>query len=200
LWLFVDWSAGLDRETAVHATLAYACGRLAELAEALAEPEIAGRMRAEHAALNQAACRVLLHDGVFVSGPERQVSVASQVWMVLAGAVDPSAGAALLQRCLAAPEAVQPGCPYLQHHLLEALLRCNLTAAARDLLERIWGGMLSRGADTFWEVFDPDDAHCSPYRSHLFNSYCHAWSCSPSWFLRHPVYGPQLMAGAVGQA
>jgi alpha-L-rhamnosidase len=24
----------------------------------------------------------------------------------------------------------------------------------------------------------------SPYNSHLMNSYCHAWSCTPTYFLR----------------
>ena len=55
---------------------------------------------------------------------------------------------------------------------------------AADLVLDYWGGMLDRGADTFWEVWDPNDERLSPYGSHLVNSYCHAWSCTPAWFIR----------------
>ena len=44
--------------------------------------------------------------------------------------------------------------------------------------------MVELGADTFWEVFVPEDERASPYRTPLLNSYCHAWSCAPAYFLR----------------
>ncbi len=43
-----------------------------------------------------------------------------------------------------------------------------------------WGGMLKHGADTFWQVYVPGDDRRSRYGSHLMNSYCHAWSCTPT--------------------
>ncbi|MDA3960133.1 MAG: sugar hydrolase [Planctomycetota bacterium] len=195
LWLFIDWCNELNRETAEHATLAYACGQVAELATRLGEVDMAQGLQRRRADLITAALRHLRDDasGLFVSGPERQVSVASQVWMILAGVVSPAEGAELLRQTLGQDGVVQPGCPYLEHHLLEALLICDQAESARARLELIWGGMLDHGADTFWEVFDPSDPHRSPYHSHLFNSYCHAWSCTPAWFLRHPTYGPLLL-------
>jgi alpha-L-rhamnosidase len=33
-------------------------------------------------------------------------------------------------------------------------------------------------------VFDPDNLLLSPYNSIQINSYCHAWSCTPSYFIR----------------
>ncbi len=44
--------------------------------------------------------------------------------------------------------------------------------------------MVRKGADTFWEVYVSGDARLSPYQSHLMNSYCHAWSCTPTYLLR----------------
>jgi alpha-L-rhamnosidase len=44
--------------------------------------------------------------------------------------------------------------------------------------------MISDGADTFWELYNPDDKKLSPYGSNLINSYCHAWSCTPTYFIR----------------
>jgi len=34
------------------------------------------------------------------------------------------------------------------------------------------------------EVYVPGDDFLSPYKSHLMNSYCHAWSCTPTYLLR----------------
>ena len=47
-----------------------------------------------------------------------------------------------------------------------------------------WGGMLNKGADTFWEFYDPEDTNASPYGGKIIHSYCHAWSCTPAYFLR----------------
>ena len=47
----------------------------------------------------------------------------------------------------------------------------------------ILGGMAALGADTFWEVYDPTDHFKSPYNFFPVNSYCHAWSCTPVYFI-----------------
>jgi hypothetical protein len=44
--------------------------------------------------------------------------------------------------------------------------------------------MIAAGADTFWEVYDPATPLSSPYGDIHINSYCHAWSCTPSYFFR----------------
>lgn len=46
------------------------------------------------------------------------------------------------------------------------------------------GGMITAGADTFWECFDVDNAMASPYGDVRNNSFCRAWSCTPSYLLR----------------
>lgn len=187
LWLFVDWCEALDRQAAEHATLAYGLRETAALAERVGEREDAEWMRAQWRDLATSA-KARLFDaskGLFVSGPKTQVSWASQIWMVLAGIVTPREGAELLRRVAADPAAVRPGCPYLVHHQVEAFLACGMRGEADATIESVWGTMLDRGASTFWEVFVPGDEFASPYRSHLFNSYCHAWSCTPSlWFRR----------------
>ena len=79
------------------------------------------------------------------------------------------------------------------HHLVQTYLLCNMDVEAYNLIKNYWGGMIDNGADTFWEIYNPENAYTSPYNSHLFNSYCHAWSCTPAWFLRHPVYAKRLL-------
>jgi len=55
---------------------------------------------------------------------------------------------------------------------------------AIDEIKAYWGKMVEFGADTFWELFDPNNLNYSPYGSKIINSYCHAWSCTPAWFIR----------------
>ena len=44
--------------------------------------------------------------------------------------------------------------------------------------------MAELGADTFWELYNPKNPDESPYGGTIVNSYCHAWSCAPAYFLR----------------
>ena len=55
---------------------------------------------------------------------------------------------------------------------------------AKEALVNYWGGMIAKGADTFWEAYDPTNDFISPYDFYPINSYCHAWSCTPVYFIR----------------
>jgi hypothetical protein len=44
---------------------------------------------------------------------------------------------------------------YMSYYLAEALFRCHQDADAVRRIREYWGGMIERGATTFWEVFDP---------------------------------------------
>jgi hypothetical protein len=44
---------------------------------------------------------------------------------------------------------------YMSYYLAEALFRCHQGADAVRRIREYWGGMIERGATTFWEVFDP---------------------------------------------
>ena len=72
----------------------------------------------------------------------------------------------------------------MYHYYAEALLQLGLTEKAEEVIRSYWGGMIRDGADTFWELYDPEDPDTSPYGGTIVNSYCHAWSCTPSYLLR----------------
>lgn len=80
-------------------------------------------------------------------------------------------------------DSVKVGTPYAMHYVIEAMIKCGMKAEARRLLESYWGGMVRKGADTFWEVYDPNDDYISPYGFFPLNSACHAWSCTPVYFI-----------------
>jgi alpha-L-rhamnosidase len=185
-WVFIDWSGALDRTAAMPGTFVYSLRQAMELASHCGAPDEAAKYQQTIARMTAAARGAFFDSSrqVFVSGPKRQVSWASQAWMALAGIATSAEAAQALRIVVAQTDAVRPGAPYLYHYVAEAMLRCGLKTEARQLVETYWGGMVKAGADTFWEVYDPSNADLSPYGSVLVNSYCHAWSCTPAYLLR----------------
>jgi alpha-L-rhamnosidase len=185
-WIFIDWNLDLNHQAAMQGVLVYAIQRVIELGSLLGRSADTAGLADTAAALRDAA-RENLYDaatGLFVSGPEKQVSWASQAWMILSGIATPEAGARALRAVAAHPGALRPVTPYLYHHVVAAYFTCGLRAEAEAMLLDCWGRMIEQGATTFWEIYDPDEPFASPYKSHLVNSYCHAWSCTPSYFIR----------------
>lgn len=184
-WLVFDWKDDLDRHASVQGLMTFAVERGWELAQMVGRerdvrdwPDLVKRMRR--------ASRRAFYDadaGVVVSGLQRQVSYLSQVWMILSGTLTPKEGARAMTAVLSDPTACRPGSPYAYHYVIEALIACGMRDEAREQLLEYWGGMVGRGADTFWEVYDPMDDCKSPYGFYPVNSYCHAWSCTPVYFI-----------------
>ena len=185
-WNFIDWHDSLDRQVSMHGVLLYCLAQTVALGERLGcRAELAG-LHACRDRLTTAARVAFLDpaDGLLRSGPARQLSWASHAWGALGGILTTAEAAAAFRRLPAVPEALRPAGPYLYHYVLEAMFGCGLDAEAVALLRYYWGGMVRDGADTFWEVYDPAQPLLSPYRNHLVNSYCHAWSCTPAYFFR----------------
>lgn len=186
VWLFFDWREELDDNTPIQGLLPFALEQSYELAKMLDKekevsewPSIAKKMKL--------AARKQLYrakDGYFVSGADNQVSVMSQIWMILSGTLNAKEGRKALEKVLSMDDAVRLGAPYAYHYLVEAMIKCNMNEEAKKLLIDYWGGMVKKGADTFWEVYDPKDDYLSPYSFFPVNSYCHAWSCTPVYFIQ----------------
>ena len=122
--------------------------------------------------------------GVMVSGPDKQISLLAQTWAVKSKVLTPKQGRKAITAALAMPDALMPGTPYGTHYLIEAMLLCDMKDEAKNYLMTYWGGMIQNGADTFWELYNPENPDESPYGGTIVNSYCHAWSCGPAYFLR----------------
>jgi hypothetical protein len=185
-WLFVDWHRTLDKQAPEHAIVLYGLKATHRLAEKLGRAGEVAFIGDIVARMETAARRQLWDEtlGMFISGPKREVSWASQAWMVLAGVPTPEQARRALTGVMRHAAAEKPVTPYMHHYVVEALFAAGLPAEARRHLHDYWGGMVRKGADTFWEVYVPGDERLSPYKSHLMNSYCHAWSCTPAYFLR----------------
>lgn len=86
-WLFVDWHSTLDKQSSEHAIILYGLKATLKLAEKIGKADEAAFIAKIIPHMEAAARKHLWDDslGIFISGPNRQVSWASQAWMVLAG-------------------------------------------------------------------------------------------------------------------
>ena len=183
-WCFLDWSFELNRQAGAQAVYIYAEKALTKLLT------ICGRNAEEYISdIEKKSARAVaefydVEKKLFVSGKERQISYASNIWAVLAGLLEKEESAALVKRLKNCKEAVKPVTPYLFHHYVQALIDGGLEMDAELEMCKYWGGMIERGADTFWELFNPENPDETPYGGAIIHSYCHAWSCTPGYFLR----------------
>ena len=184
-WLVFDWKDGYDRQASMQGLTIFALQHSYELAKRLGKEKEAGEWLTIAGKMQKAARRHFYDKtlGVMVSGKDRQVSYLSQVWMILSNTLNKKEGAKAMATVMSMPDACYPGCPYAYHYVIEALLQCGMPQEARNLITDYWGSMVKRGADTFWEVYDPNNDYLSPYGFFVINSYCHAWSCTPVYFI-----------------
>lgn len=185
VWLFFDWRNGLDVNTPMQGAVLFALHQTMELAHLLGRDSEVKEWKTIASKMKNVALKKLYdkQKGVFVSGSDKQVSVLSQAWMIIGGALSQKEGQRALRTALSSSAIVMLGTPYATHYLIEAMLRCGMKSEARQYLEDYWGSMVKKGADTFWEAYDPNDDFISPYNFFPVNSTCHAWSCTPVYFI-----------------
>jgi len=184
---FVDWCEGLKKNTALEGIYLYTldrwCKALASIG--MEEDAVLYRTRLEQ---GMAASRKHLYDeneSAFINKCDKyQNSVHSAVWMTLGGVTQGDEAKQILKKVIFSPDSVKPFTPYMHHYTVEALIKAGLIAEAENYIRNIWGGMVKMGADTFFEVYAPSDPDFSPYNDRKVNSMCHAWSCTPTYFIR----------------
>jgi hypothetical protein len=185
-WTFIDWNEELDKQTSLQGIAIYTLNKTWELAKILKKQDEIPHLPILIESMKEGVLENYYDQktGLFTSSSSKQVSTASQTWMILSGTVSPGKGKLLLGKMIGLKELIKPVSPYLYHYVVEAMITCSMYQEARELLQQYWGGMISKGADTFWEVYDPENDYLSPYGSIQMNSYCHAWSCTPVYFIR----------------
>jgi len=185
-WSFIDWNDSLNKQTPSQGVLIYVMKQARELADILSDEKNLRFLDLNISFLSQASIKYLYDSdqGFFISGQENQVSFASQVWMILAQVFDKEENNKLLERLFTTPPKIGMVTPYMYHHLIDALIISDKKEKALEVIRAYWGQMVKDGADCFFEIFNPNNEFESPYGSILINSYCHAWSCTPTYFIR----------------
>ncbi|BBD46134.1 MAG: glycoside hydrolase [Proteiniphilum sp.] len=185
-WIFIDWREGLHKEVPLQGVSIFALQETYKLAQLIGKedevknvPPLIKKMKS--------TARKKFYDkktGFFAGTINHQVSYASQLWMILSGVATTKEAQTALLNLSHARDVSYPGTPYLYHYYIQSLINSGLHSLAKQELKKYWGGMLEKGADTFWEAYDPNDDFLSPYNFFPVNSYCHAWSCTPVYFIR----------------
>jgi len=185
-WCFVDWNLSLNKQASAHGIFMYCLLAAIDLAEALGETDEKEKLLDVYTNAKNDALKALWDDAkeCFVSGADKQISDASQVWMILGGVIDGKEANDLLNHMDTMNDKVGMVTPYMYHNYIDALIKIGKKEKALAKLEAYWGGMAELGADTFWELYNPENPNESPYGGTIVNSYCHAWSCAPAYFLR----------------
>ncbi len=185
--VFIDWCRGLEKMTALHGVYLYT---LDLWCNALMKAEMLDALPYYVSMLAEGRTKAVLNlfdfeKKAFINSRDSlQYSVHSTVWMILGGVLDEEEGKEVLLHALNSTDSLKPFTPYMHHYVLLALTKLELFEEAEKYIKQIWGGMIELGADTFFEVYVPDDPDFSPYGDQKVNSMCHAWSCTPSYFIR----------------
>lgn len=185
-WIFFDWKEDLHKEVALQGVSVFALKETYKLAQLLGKEKEVADIPGLVDKMTKAA-RKNFYDkrtGLFIGTKNKQISYASQIWMILSGVATKNEAGKALTALVSSPDVCYPGTPYMYHYYIQSLIDCGMHKAAKDALINYWGGMIAKGADTFWEAYDPNNDFISPYNFYPINSYCHAWSCTPVYFIR----------------
>lgn len=183
-WTFIDW-ADVEPVTATMGVYIYTLNSFCKLCERLGKKKDAAIYTALANELKHSSLKHLYDGNVFRNGYDKnQSSVHSQVWMILADVVTGEDARRILRECIGNSEYLSPVTPYMHHYVLEALFKSQMVKEGIEYMIDYWGEMMKLGADTFWEAFVKGDPYVSPYSDPVMNSACHAWSCTPSYFIR----------------
>ena len=127
----------------------------------------------------------------FVSG-KHHVTRHANIFAVLYDIADVRQQEKIIQNVINNEEIPAITTPYFNFFALDMLCRIGKFQEVWDTLHSYWGGMLDRGAVTFWEEFDPtvpESEQYDMYGDKFGKSLCHAWSASPIYFLARYFMG-----------
>lgn len=70
--------------------------------------------------------------------------------MILARVFDKETNRKLIHHVMEVNPRIRMVTPYMYHHYIDALIRCDEKELALEEMKRYWGEMIHDGADTFW--------------------------------------------------
>lgn len=178
---FIDHGT-YDRSTAALGYFAYTLRAMTELSERL------GKDAVPYASLLQQVQTKLLErreqqTGLFLDR-NGQLSWQSQIWAVLSGTLPVEQAKQVLAQLETLDTPIRIASPFMMHYYLEALYVCGEREKMLRVIRQYWGAILDAGFDCCPECFDPNDPWLTPYANPSLNSACHAWSCTPAYWIR----------------
>ncbi len=117
----------------------------------------------------------------FSSG-KNHVSRHANIFAILFDIADRGRKEQIAAKVLRNDEIPQITTSYFKFYEMDALCRMGCLEEVLTRIREYWGGMLERGAVTFWEECDPAvlaEEQYDMYGDKFGKSLCHAWSASP---------------------
>lgn len=127
----------------------------------------------------------------FQSG-RRHVTRHANIFAILFDIAEEERKRLLVDSVLLSDEVAQITTPYFKFFEMDALCKMGFVDSVLEQVKSYWGGMLERGAATFWEEFDPrqpEEEQYDMYGDHFGKSLCHAWSASPIYLIARYAVG-----------
>ena len=195
-WLFIDWADGLTKkgELSFEQLLFVRSLETMTLCAGLAN-DTAGKDRYERLASTlrpklfadfwDERRQAFVHsrvDGM----PGDKITRYTNMFGILSGLFNERQREAVRQRVLLNDSIQKITTPYMQFYELEALCAMGGQHQVLKEMKDYWGGMLSLGATSFWEKYDPLEKgaqHYAMYGRPYGRSLCHAWGASPVYLL-----------------
>ena len=121
----------------------------------------------------------------FTSG-RRNVTRHANIFAVLFDFADERQRELIRDKVFNNDELPQITTPYFKFFELDALGKLGDLDKIWETLHSYWGGMIERGAVTFWELFDPAQEGIEQYGMYgdpFGKSLCHAWGASPIYLI-----------------
>lgn len=209
-WCFIDWSDDIDRRDRVTAVSCFyykALRYAVELGKELGQPEQA-RIWEERARVLREKIRsqLWLHearafaDCLTEKGLSASVTLQTNFAAIWSGVMTETEASRFLNDYWKTGRLPDIKGSFFYHIVLETLFAMGQEEIAYEKIVAYWGGMLERGASTWWEVFDPHSPVCtlpSPYQGntptylmdHVPVSLCHGWGASPTYLLTKHALG-----------
>lgn len=190
-WIYIDW-AEIDKDGVLCAEqiLLWKCCRVMDdCGKVLGKPDAGW---ADKAAMLKAN---ILHyfwneeKQAFIDTYEsgrNNVTRHANIFAILFGLVEADKTEAILNHVLLNDAIPAITTPYFKFFELDMWGKLGRLDIIWEALHTYWGGMVEKGAVTFWEQYDPTctgKEHYAMYGDPFGKSLCHAWSASPIYLI-----------------
>ncbi len=190
-WIYIDW-AEMDKDGVLCAEqiLLWKCCRVMDdCGKVLGKPDAGW---ADKAAMLKAN---ILHyfwneeKQAFIDTYEsgrNNVTRHANIFAILFGLVEADKTEAILDHVLLNDAIPAITTPYFKFFELDMWGKLGRLDIIWEALHTYWGGMVEKGAVTFWEQYDPTctgKEHYAMYGDPFGKSLCHAWSASPIYLI-----------------
>jgi len=193
-WLFIDW---VDQEkwTALQVLWWWAQESGARLARRMGDTESETYWTDKSLKLKKELEKVAWDnkENIWTGNPQfpERISRHANFLAVVAGLTTQEHSSGI--RNLLKDDAVNPvGTPYMAGFEKMAIARMGDVPLMLGQIKAYWGGMLAKGATSFWEAYEPDQQgeDCYAFYDRPYaKSLCHAWSAGPANIIPSGLFG-----------